>query len=227
MADLFSKAREILSTGISRPRSKSPNLSEGRGLFEGSPFGGRKETTTVTIEHGFIKVLVSSGQEVLDYGIGMVNPQMFREGLVSDGNRVAGIVRATVDQMSGSHRRVIGAVPGYQTVLGAIDLPKTRGLDPEVVIPREARQRFGVSPEMSYITWHQLPDNVDRARWLVLSVTRQSITSLVTTLQMAGLPLTALELRPFALARATNQAEAIIAWTALDGCEGLCTTIAS
>ena len=229
MDGFFSRARKLLGTSIGTPRPSSPKLTSGRGLlgdspfgrnpFGGTPFGGTKETTSITIEHGFIKVLVSSGQEVIDYGIGVANPQLFREGLVNDPPRVAGLVRSTIDQMGGAHRRVIGAVPGYQTILGAIELPKTRGLDPEVVIPREARQRFGVSPDMSYITWHQLPDNVDRARWLVLSVSRRSITSVVTTLRTAGLPMTALELRPFALARATNRAEAIIAWTAFDGCE--------
>ena len=219
VAGLFSRAREILGTSVGTPRSNGRTLSIGRGLFSDSPLGGPRETTSITIEHGFIKVLVSRGQEILDYGIGMANPQLFREGLVSDAPRVAGIVRTTMNQMGGAHRRVIGAVPGYQTILGAIDLPKTRGLDPQVVIPREARQRLGMSPDTAYITWHQLPDNVDRARWLVLSVSRRSIASLVTTVRAAGLPMSALELRPFALARATNRAEAIIAWTALDGSE--------
>ena len=181
--------------------------------------GNSQGTTTITIEHGFIKLLVTRGLEVVDYRIALANPRYFREGLVSDSVRMAGIVSRTLAEMEGSHERVIAAVPGYQSALGRIELPKTRGLDPSVVIPREAHRTMGVSPETSYLTWHRLKDNIDRSQWLLLSAPRRSMSSLLNTVTAAGLQMSAMELRAFALARAVNQSDAVIAWTASDGCD--------
>jgi hypothetical protein len=194
-------------------------VSRAREVVGDSPFGGPREITSITIEHGFIKLLVSRGQEVLRYRTALATPRFFREGLVSDAARVAEILHINLEDMGGKHRRIIGAVPGYQSTMGRLELPKSRGMDPKVIIPREASRTMGISPEVSYVTWRQLPDYVDRARWLVLSAARRSMTSLSQTVEMAGLRMATLELRQFALARAVNESDAVIAWTALDGCD--------
>ena len=176
-----------------------------------------REVTSITLEHGFIKLLVTQGLEVIDYRVSMANPQFFREGLVSDTNRMAAVLHTTLGELKGSHHRIIGSVPGYQGTMGEMELPRARDLDPAVVIPREAGRAMGISSDTSYLTWHRLPDNVDRSRWLVVSATRRSITALTNTIAAVGLPIRTLELRPFALARALNQPEAVIVWTAVDG----------
>ena len=123
--------------------------------------------------------------------------------------------------MQGQHRRITGAVPGYQTTLRRIELPNAKGMDPKVVIPNEAKRNLGISLENSRLTWHRFPSSGQTAYWLVLSATNRSISSLTATMQSAGLRLNAMELRPFALARAINQPDAICAWTAADGCDAV------
>ena len=78
---------------------------------------------------------------------------------------------------------------------------------------------MGVSPETSFLTWHRLKDNIDRSQWLLLSAPGRSMNSLLNTVTAAGLQMSAMELRAFALARAVNQTDAVIAWTASDGCD--------
>ena len=51
----------------------------------------------------------------------------------------------------------------------------------------------------------------------MIAATRRSITSILDTLTIAELQQPSLELRAFALARAVNRPDAIIAWTAIDG----------
>ena len=193
-------------------------MSRGLGsLFEDLSISGVKETTTITFEHGFVKLMVSEGVEILDYRISLADPRFFREGIVSDPVQLSRIVVDTLEDMGGQHRRIIGAVPGYQSNLGQLELPRTKNINPSVLIPREARRTMGISPETSYLLWRRLPDNVDQSQWLILSAVRRSITAMVDTVRASGLSLSTLELRPFALARAVNQADAIIAWTAADG----------
>ena len=207
------------ATGLGRIFRFVANSS--RDVLEGLGMAGRREITTVTVEHGYIKILVSRRLEVLDYRVVPVTPQLFREGLISDTVRTATLLKSTLHEMERRSRRVIGGVPGYQTTLRRLDLPKARGLDPKVIIPREARRSMGISPENSSLTWKRLPGGFDMTRWLVLSATNRSISTISAVAEAAGLSLVAMELRPLALARAVNQPDAICAWTAADGCDAV------
>ena len=201
LAALFEKSAPS-ATGLPVAEQQATENGSRRSLanraqefVNGLPLGGTKEITSITIEQGTVKMVVTSGLDVLDYRIVEASPQFFRGGLVSDLRRMAGVIQEALHDMGEDRRRAIGAVPGYQTTLARLQLPKTRGLDAGVVIPREAQRTLGISLETSYLNWHRLPDNVDMARWLVLSATRRSMTSLIDTVKTAGLDLVALELR--------------------------------
>ena len=216
ISDLMGRRQVGAPAGPSAPARRGRSFGL-QGLFTG--LSRSKEITALTIEHGMVKLVVAHGTEVLDYRVTMVDPQWFREGLTSDVVRMSQAIQTSLIEMDGSHQRIIGAVPGYQVTLGRMDLPNARDLDPAVVIPREVSQRTGVSAENSHIAWHRLGDNVDRANWLVFSATRRSMNSLMRTAEASGLPMAALELRPFALARAINRSEGIVVWTSADGCD--------
>lgn len=180
---------------------------------------GPAEVTTISVEHGFLKLMVSQGMRVLDFRIAPTSPRFFREGLISNSPGMAGILVKTLEDMAGGRRRIIASVPGYQTALRGLQLPSARGMEPRLVIPREAQRVMGVSAEHSLITWHSLYNGRDRSQWIVLSATRRSVTSLTDMVQRANIEIAALELRPFALARAANLSDAVIVWTAADGCD--------
>ncbi len=178
-----------------------------------------KEVASLTIEHGVIKLLVCRGLKVLDHRVLLANPRFFREGQVGQTARIAGLIANVLPGMAGSFQRVVGAVPGFQNTLRLLELPRAGGLNPNVVVPQEASRAMRVSLETYHLSWYRRPDRLDRTRWLVLAASRRSITSLVDTARMAGMGVTTLELRPFALARAINQSDAVIAWVAPDGCD--------
>ena len=214
-----------ISLGSLRGAGSIPGLGSlarrGKGALAGLSAGSPSEVTAVTIESGYIKILVTAGREVLDHRIVAASPRLFREGLVSDTSRMAGLLKRSLQDVQGKHRKVIGAVPGYQNNLQRIEIPNVRGMDPNVVLPNEARRTMGISLDNSFLSWDALPGTRDTSNWLVISASNRSISSLSGTTESAGLPLTALELRPFAVARATNQPDAVFAWTAFDGCDAV------
>lgn len=173
----------------------------------------------MTIEHGVVKLLVCRGLEVLDYRVLLANPRFFREGQVSNSPRVATLLQSILPGMEGDFRRVVGGVPGFQNRLRLMHFPKAQGLDPKVIIPQEASRTMRVSVDTYDLSWLQLPDRLNRSRWLVLATSRRSIGSLVDTAQQAQMGLKVIEPRAFALARAVNSREAVVAWTAPDGCD--------
>ncbi len=163
--------------------------------------------------------MVSKGQIIDDYRVLLANPRFFREGHVSNPSRVAGLLEDALPQLNAKFKFANAVVPGFQNRLGILEFPKGTGFNPCKVIAQEASRTMHVTPENYYITWHRLPDNFDRSRWLVLAALRRAIASLMDTARKANLRISALELRPFALARAINQSEAIITWAAPDGCD--------
>lgn len=178
-----------------------------------------RQVLALTIEQGAVKLVIAQRQRVLDYRLQPVNPAFFREGLPAQPGRVAKIIAGAVKEFGGSTRRVVAAVPGFQSMLQVLEFPKAHGLDPREVIPREAALAMGIPLERSVLRWHRLPDWQDRTRWLVVAAPRRSVDVLLETARQAGLPLHALELRPFALARTVNVPDAIIAWLGTDGAD--------
>ena len=175
---------------------------------------------SITIEHGMVKLLTCDGLNVLDYRVLLANPRFFREGQVSNNARIASLLQNVLPEMEGNFRKlVVGGLPGFQSRLQLLELPKGGGLNPEVVIPQEASRIMKVSTETYHLSWHRLPDLLDRSRWLVLAASRRSINSFMDTAQRANIRFNSLDLRPFALARAVNYPEAVIAWVAPDGCD--------
>ncbi|MBI2965865.1 MAG: hypothetical protein HYY34_06665 [Chloroflexi bacterium] len=179
----------------------------------------RRTFATVTIELGLVKVLVCRDLEVLGYRITPVTPRYFREGLISNREGVAGVIRSAVSDLDGQTSVAVAAVPGFQNNLWVMELPQAQGLDPGLVIPQDATRRMGISPETSYMRWHRLADILDRRRWLVVSATRRSMATIPETFQRSGLKLRYMELRQFALARAVNEPDAMIVSTYADGCD--------
>ena len=188
-----------------------------------SMIGKSKIVASITIEHGMIKLLICSGLEVLDYRVLLANPRFFREGQVSNSARVASLLQNVLPEMEGKFSKVIGGLPGFQSRLSLMELPRSSGLNAAVVIPQEASRTMRISTETYYLSWIRLPDRLDRTRWLVLAASRRSIGTFTDMTQRANLKMTEIDLRPFALARAINEPEAVIAWVAPDGCDVIIT----
>ena len=184
-------------------------------------FLGKKDgnTVSITMEHGVIKLLICHGLEVVDYRVLLANPRLFREGQVSNTTRVAGLIQNALPELDGDFKKAIGAVPGFQNRMGLMHFPKASGFNAEIIIPQEASRVMKVSSETYQLTWHRLKDRLDRTRWLVMAASRRSITSMMDTTEKSDIAVTTLELRPFPLARAVNQPDAVIAWAAPDGCD--------
>ena len=198
-----------------------PAITRVRELAVDAGLVGAPEVASLTFEHGFIKILVSQGLDVLDVKIVETNPHLFREGMVSDPRRASLELRQAVSGLKVRPKRFLGAVPGYQTNVQDIELPLMVKIDPKLVLPREARRLMGVSAETSFLAWHRLPDDIDNAHWLVMSATKRSVASLTTTARGAGVKIRNIELRAFALARAINLPDVVIAWAAIDGCDAV------
>ena len=188
-----------------------------RDVFDG--FGSMKEATSVTVESGAMKILSTQGLNVVDYRVVPLSQRLYAGGVVVDAGTISRHLMAALADMKGTHRRLYAAVPGYQSSMRRLDLPDARELDPNVVVPREARRALGVTAENSTLRWQRLPGRSRIARWLIAAASDTSYSGISTLIQGTGHKLRALELRPSALTRAVGQRSVLCICSSPDGCD--------
>ncbi len=167
---------------------------------------------SVVIEGMSLKLLACRGEKVITWATIPVNPGFLRGGFVADAKGLAGVIRTALGkkQFSG-WGRVFASLPAFHSVCRPMELPKLKEVDPKVAIPQQARRDLGYSAENSLLFWWPLPGGIDRQRFLVISVPKEPVTALMETFKLAKLRPDKVETTTFALSRAVNQTQAIIA----------------
>ena len=181
--------------------------------------GSVKEATSVTIESGVMKILSTRMLDVVDYRAVPLSPQLYTGGVVADAGTISRHLAAALADMEGAHRAVYAAVPGYQSAMRRFDLPDVREIDPEEVIPREARRALGIPVDNATLRWQRLPGRSRIARWLVAAASETSYSAISSVIRGTGHKMRALELRPFPLTRAIGHPTVIGVSVSSDGCD--------
>ncbi len=139
------------------------------------------------------------------------NPRFLKGGFIANPQGLAEVIKTALSKKEFGGRRVIASLPAFHSVSRSLEIPGAKELRPEIAIPQQARREMGYSPEGSILLWQPLGTTGDRRRYLVLSVPKEPVITLIDTLKLAGLRPHMIETTSFALARAVNQTESIIA----------------
>lgn len=159
-----------------------------------------------------LKLLACQGEKVSGWATIPINPGFLRGGFVVDSKGLAGVIKTALSKKEFRGRyRVFASLPAFHSVCRPVELPRLKEVDPQVAIPQQARRDIGYSAENSLLFWQPLLGGIDRQRFLVISVPKEPVTTLIQTLKLARLRLDKVETTTFALCRAVNQSQAIIA----------------
>lgn len=218
---VYALADSIRNLSVFFRNRTAPSTGRERKLIEGIFTSPPEEITTLTLEHNELKVLSMRGVEVMSYSITEFGLESYLAGLVQDTQKVARNLDQVLTESAAPHARLVAAVPGYQAALSNVELPNARELDPEAIFSREVARTLGIPAELVTMNWTRLPGRSQIGRWLVVSATNRSVSSITDVVYRSGYKLDALELRPFAIARAVNMQEALIIWIAADGCDAI------
>ena len=172
-------------------------------------FPSRKKLS-LSLDGTSLRLLICQGKEVIDWVNLPFNPELLREGLISNPAGMAKVIRNALRDKRIRERKVRAALPGLGVLSRLLTLPPGGDIRPGEVIPREARRLISAPPEENYLFWQKLAGPEYERRFLVLAVPRPPLHALLETLKLAGLRPTAIELSSLCLARAVNQSTAII-----------------
>ncbi len=158
-----------------------------------------------------LKLLACQDAKVLGWEITPLSPGILKRGFPADSQRLANEVRAAASKPEfRGQRRVLASLPSYYSVCRIMELPSLPGIRPEVTIPQQARRDMGYSAENSLLFWQPLKNKDVQRRFVVVSVPKEPVITLIETLKLAGLRPDKIETSVFALSRAANQSQAII-----------------
>lgn len=171
-----------------------------------------KKLLSLSTDGANLKLLACRGGKVSAWSITPFNPRFLSGGFIANPEGLAEVIKAALrkEGLSGQ-RRVIASIPAFHSVSRFLEIPAAREILPEVAIPQQARREMGYSPEGSILCWHPVGTIAGKRRYLVLSAPKEPVITLIDTLKLARLRPQMIETSSFALVRAVNQTQSIIA----------------
>jgi type IV pilus assembly protein PilM len=176
-------------------------------------FRRSQETVTVNIEERSLRLLTAKGGEVQKWGQMPLEPGLIENGLIRNPAQVSLAIDSLFREQKASKKGVITSltVIGLGSTSQIFDLPKMRPSQLEEAINREARRVMPVPVEELYLSHQVIGEEGDMQQVYVLGAPRDLVDAHVNALQMAGIQLKAIDLKPLALVRAVHQTNAVIA----------------
>ncbi len=170
-----------------------------------------KNLFSLSIDGMNLKLLACQDTKVLGWEVTPLSPGLLRRGFPADSQQLANVIRTAANKAEfRGQRRVLASLPSFYSVCRIMELPSLPGVRPEVTIPQQARRDMGYSADNSLLFWQPLKNKDVRRRFVVFSVPREPVITLIETLKLAGLRPDKIETSVFALSRAVNQSQSII-----------------
>ncbi len=166
---------------------------------------------TLSIEGNTLRVMGCRSRKVEFWLSVGFDSELVQDGFVVDPPRMGQAIADAFRRRNLPTDNVVCAFPGYGAAVRSFYIPRIAGhLD--AVVPREARRLMGMGPAMDsmHLAWQRLGTLGNQERIFAAAIPRRPLEAMAQALQFAGIPPSVFELKPLALARAVNQADAIV-----------------
>lgn len=162
----------------------------------------------LSFEGNTLRLLEAHGKKVVRWHSALFNTALVRRGAVTDPAGLSQVVTKALETGGFRGRDVFAALDGVGSLSRTVSVPRATPVKLSDFIPREARRLWSLTPEDAFLYWH--PISGSKTQFFVLSVPREPLLAFTETLRLAGLRLARVDIRPLCLARATNQAQAVL-----------------
>ncbi len=168
-----------------------------------------KEIITLFIEDTDIRVLVLRGKEVRKWARSPLEPGLVSDGVVLDEAEVAARVRELFEQQKIGGRQVIAALSGLNCLYRIISLPELPEAILDEAVKREAERLIPVSSDEFYLSYQPIPAMRGETRLFLVAIPRNSVDTMIRTIQQSGFDPYLMDLASLALCRTIDQSQAI------------------
>jgi Tfp pilus assembly PilM family ATPase len=168
-------------------------------------------TVALSIDGSGLRIVKSSGRKIEKWDTVGLEPQLIKEGLITDTARMGEIIKQALKERKLSAKNVRWSLPSIGSSSQIITLPDTVKGNLETTIQREARRVLAVSPETTDLHWQMLPGSGGQRRVYAVAIPKEAVRSLIAVCKNAGVVIESIDLKGLSLARAIDQKSAIIA----------------
>ncbi|MDD5093960.1 MAG: pilus assembly protein PilM [Dehalococcoidia bacterium] len=177
------------------------------------------EITTITIESTDLRFMVSDGSQIKRWGSVPLEPGIVKDGLILEPDAMCGALSELIASKQMGKGNVIAGLSGFKSVHRNIELPKMPKKLIGDAILAEAKRVMPISLEQIYVSWQNLSQKNDELqRFFLLGVPQNMMDAQIHCLHHAGIEPRMMNLKPLALARMVNRAEALIIDIEPEGC---------
>lgn len=174
--------------------------------------GRGSQRITIALGNTNLRLLAASKASVTAWADVPFNPNLMRGDSVADPAGMGQVIHNAVSRSGFQAGKVIAAIPGTRSLSRLVPLPKAKDINPEEVIPRQARRLMGAAVvDNSHLYWKLLRQEQTQDIYYVLAAPKDASESFAEAMRFAQLKPELLELTGFALARVVNEQNAVIA----------------
>lgn len=174
------------------------------------PFFSSKATTTLVIDSTAIKLLVANGNAVKKWASAPLENGLILEGVIREPEKVGQAVAEFFREEGVSKSNVVTCVPGAHSIHRIFTLPSMRQEDLRNAVIYQAKREMPMPLEELVMAWELLGHSEQHNDVLAIGIPRDIVGVFMETLRYAGIKPKAIDIKPLALARATNRATALI-----------------
>jgi type IV pilus assembly protein PilM len=179
----------------------------------------RQPVMTVAIHDHDVRWTVGGGGRIASCGRVPLPPGMVDDGVVTDCEAVARVLRDAADFPRGARMQVVAGLPANRTVFRQIDVPALKGKQFDELVGREIRREMPAVAEHAHIAWTASPEREGVRSVFVVGVARDVLESHVYALRSASLHPLSADMRVIAAARAIGAADSVLAYVEDDELE--------
>ena len=167
---------------------------------------------TLEIDTTAIRFMETTGGRVVKWASLSLDPNMIRDGVISDPQALSAAVRQLMDSSGIKAKDVIASVSGLYSVsrVVAVSNPLGGGVTTREAVLEAAGDIMPLSVDEMYLSWQPITAGEGTQQVLVVGVPRDVIDAEMQALKMAGINSRTLDLKAIALSRAVNKEQALI-----------------
>ncbi|MBM3154800.1 MAG: hypothetical protein FJ008_05630 [Chloroflexi bacterium] len=165
---------------------------------------------TLEITDSRINMVVLRGRQVQVAASLPLEPGLVNEGVIANPAVVSQRLREIMEYHGVAERQVIVGVSGMHSIYRTFNLPRLPRDMQDEAVRREAARILPVPESEVYTSWQAIDVSGTETMICLVALPRASVDAITETLSQAGLESHLMDVAPLALARAAEEANAIV-----------------
>jgi len=165
---------------------------------------------TLDIQDNSIKMMVVSGRQVETAASLPLEPGLVRDGVIVNPSAVGQRISELMSAHDISESRASVGITGIHAIYDVVSVPKLPKNLLDEAARSEAERTMPVPLDELYTSWQAIRRSDIETAICLVGIPRNTVDAMLEALRQAGLQPEAMDIRPLALARVTDERDAIV-----------------